>query len=179
MTNAYFKTIEDYRDIEAINAYKEYTESGLINEEDMLNDLKMVSRDNARTPMQWDDSPNAGFTTGTPWIKVNPNYMMINAKQALADKDSVFYYYQKLIALRKQYEIIIEGVFEGLLNDDENIYAYQRVLGDQKLVVACNFSEKEVPCALFDGKEGQELISNYKFHKDGVLKPYEARVILY
>ena len=105
--------------------------------------------------------------------------MMINAKQALADKDSVFYYYQKLIALRKQYEIIIEGVFEGLLNDDENIYAYQRVLGDQKLVVACNFSEKEVPCALFDGKEGQELISNYKFHKDGVLKPYEARVILY
>ena len=179
MTNAYFKTIDDYRDIEAINAYKEYTESGLINEEDMLNDLKMVSRDNARTPMQWDDSPNAGFTTGTPWIKVNPNYMMINAKQALADKDSVFYYYQKLIALRKQYEIIIEGVFEGLLNDDENIYAYQRVLGDQKLVVACNFSEKEVPCALFDGKEGQELISNYKFHKDGVLKPYEARVILY
>ena len=179
MTNAYFKTIDDYRDIEAINAYKEYTESGLINEEDMLNDLKMVSRDNARTPMQWDDSPNAGFTTGTPWIKVNPNYMMINAKQALADKDSVFYYYQKLIALRKQYEIIIEGVFEGLLNDDENIYAYQRVLGDQKLVVACNFSEKEVPCTLFDGKEGQELISNYKFHKDGVLKPYEARVILY
>ena len=99
MTNAYFKSISDYRDIESINAYKEYTESGLMTEEEMLNCLKMISRDNARTPMQWDDSANAGFTTGTPWISVNKNYTQINAKAALEDKDSVFYYYQKLIRL--------------------------------------------------------------------------------
>ena len=115
MTNAYFKSISDYRDIESINAYKEYTESGLMTEEEMLNCLKMISRDNARTPMQWDDSANAGFTTGPPWISVNKNYTQINAKAALEDKDSVFYYYQELIRLRHQYEVIVEGVFHGLL----------------------------------------------------------------
>lgn len=179
MTNAYFKNIDDYRDIEAINAFHEYTENGIMNEEEMLDALKAVSRDNARTPMQWDDSANAGFTTGTPWIKVNPNYLMINAKAAMEDPDSIFYYYQKLIRLRKEQEIIVEGVFKGLLNDDENIYAYERTLGNQKLVVACNFSQNEVACDLFTQEEGKELISNYRFHKEGVLKPYEARVILY
>ena len=179
MTNAYFKKLEDYRDIESINAFHEFTENGIMNEEEMLDALKAVSRDNARTPMQWDDSANAGFTTGTPWIKVNPNYLMINAKQALEDPDSIFYYYQKLIRLRKEQEIIVEGIFEGLLNDDENIYAYQRTLGTQKMVVACNFSDQEVPCDLFEQQEGTELISNYHFHKQGVLKPYEARVVLY
>ena len=179
MTNAYFKSIDDYKDIEAINAYKEYTESGLMTEEEMLNCLKMVSRDNARTPMQWDDSANAGFTTGTPWISVNKNYTQINAKAALEDKDSVFYYYQKLIRLRHENEIIVEGVFHGLLEDNDDIYAYERTLGDEKLVVACNFTNKEVPCDLFEGKEGEELITNYKNHVAGVLHPYETRVILY
>ena len=179
MTNAYFKSIDDYKDIEAINAYKEYTESGLMTEEEMLNCLKMVSRDNARTPMQWDDSANAGFTTGTPWISVNKNYTQINAKAALEDKDSVFYYYQKLIRLRHENEIIVEGVFHGLLEDNDDIYAYERTLSDEKLVVACNFTNKEVPCDLFEGKEGEELITNYKNHVAGVLQPYETRVILY
>ena len=179
MTNAYFKSIDDYKDIEAINAYKEYTESGLMTEEEMLNCLKMVSRDNARTPMQWDDSANAGFTTGTPWISVNKNYTQINAKAALEDKDSVFYYYQKLIRLRHENEIIVEGVFHGLLEDNDDIYAYERTLGDEKLVVACNFTNKEVPCDLFEGKEGEELITNYKNHVAGALQPYETRVILY
>ena len=179
MTNAYFKSIDDYKDIEAINAYKEYTESGLMTEEEMLNCLKMVSRDNARTPMQWDDSTNAGFTTGTPWISVNKNYTQINAKAALEDKDSVFYYYQKLIRLRHENEIIVEGVFHGLLEDNDDIYAYERTLGDEKLVVACNFTNKEVPCDLFEGKEGEELITNYKNHVGGILQPYETRVILY
>ena len=179
MTNAYFKSISDYRDIEAINAYKEYTESGLMTEEEMLNCLKMISRDNARTPMQWDDSANAGFTTGTPWISVNKNYTQINAKAALEDKDSVFYYYQKLIRLRHQYEVIVEGVFHGLLEDNDDIYAYERTLGNEKLVVACNFTNKKVPCELFEENEGEELITNYKNHVAGVLQPYETRVILY
>ena len=179
MTNAYFKSISDYRDIEAINAYKEYTESGLMTEEEMLNCLKMISRDNARTPMQWDDSANAGFTTGTPWISVNKNYTQINAKAALEDKDSVFYYYQKLIRLRHQYEVIVEGVFHGLLEDNDDIYAYERTLGNEKLVVACNFINKEVPCELFEENKGEELITNYKNHVEGILQPYETRVILY
>ena len=179
MTNAYFKSISDYRDIESINAYKEYTESGLMTEEEMLNCLKMISRDNARTPMQWDDSANAGFTTGTPWISVNKNYTQINAKAALEDKDSVFYYYQKLIRLRHQYEVIVEGVFHGLLEDNDDIYAYERTLGNEKLVVACNFTNKEVSCELFEENEGEELITNYKNHVAGALQPYETRVILY
>jgi len=178
MTNAYFKSIDDYQDIEVLNAYKELVQGGFMEEEDFLDCLKAVSRDNARTPMQWDDSENAGFTTGTPWLKVNENYHMINAKAALADKNSVFYYYQKLIQLRKSYDVIIDGVFVGLLEDNDDIYAYERRLGDQRLLVACNFTGNEVPCDLFQGVSGEELISNYKCHKDGVLKPYEARVVL-
>ena len=137
------------------------------------------NRTGSRSPMQWDDSANAGFTTGTPWISVNKNYTQINAKAALEDKDSVFYYYQKLIRLRHENEIIVEGVFHGLLEDNDDIYAYERTLGDEKLVVACNFTNKEVPCDLFEGKEGEELITNYKNHVTGVLQPYETRVILY
>ena len=178
MTNAYFKSIDDYQDIEVLNAYKELVQGGFMEEEDFLDCLKAVSRDNARTPMQWDDSENAGFTTGTPWLKVNENYHMINAKAALADKNSVFYYYQKLIQLRKSYDVIIDGVFVGLLEDNDDIYAYERRLGDQRLLVACNFTGNEVPCDLFQSVSGEELISNYKCHKDGVLKPYEARVVL-
>ena len=179
MTNAYFNKLEDYRDIESIHAFEEMTENGLLTEEEMMSALKAVSRDNARTPMQWDDSENAGFTIGTPWIKVNPNYLQINAKAALEDKDSVFYYYQKLIQMRKEYEIIVDGIFEGLLEDDENIYAYQRKLGNQTLIVACNFSDKKVPCTLFEGAAGgKEMIANYKNHETGILKPYEARVVL-
>ena len=98
---------------------------------------------------------------------------------ALEDKDSVFYYYQKLIRLRHQYEVIVEGVFHGLLEDNDDIYAYERTLGNEKLVVACNFTNKEVPCELFEGNEGEELITNYKNHVEGILQPYETRVILY
>ncbi len=180
MTNAYFNKLEDYRDIESLNTYKEFTENGVMNPEEMMSALKAISRDNARTPMQWNSEPNAGFTTGEPWIKVNPNYLQINAEAAVADENSVYYYYQKLIALRKSYDIIIDGIFEGLLEDSEEIYAYTRTLGNQKLVVACNFSDREVFCDLFDhAEDGKELISNYEYHKNGVLKPYEARVLLF
>ena len=179
MTNAYFKKIEDYRDIESLNAFRDYTEKGLVDEEEMMYCLQAISRDNARTPMQWDDSRCAGFTTGTPWIRVNPNYPMVNVKAALEDPDSVFYYYQKLIRMRKEYEIVVDGIFRGLLNEDENIYAYERTLDGRRMLVACNFSESQVPCDLFGQEEGEELISNYKFHKNGILQPYEARVVLY
>lgn len=178
MTNAYFDRLEDYRDIESINAFHQYVDSGLVTAEDMMRYLKEISRDNARTPMQWDDSRNAGFTTGTPWINVNPNYPKINAQAAVADPDSVFHYYQELIRLRHTLPVIVYGKFEGLLEDSETIYAYRRLLDGQILTVACNFTDQEQACDLCEDPAARELISNYKTHKAGTLQPYEARVIL-
>lgn len=178
MTNVYFDKLEDYRDIESINAFHQYVDSGIVKAEDMMRYLKEISRDNARTPMQWDDSKNAGFTDGTPWINVNPNYKEINAKAAVADPNSVFHYYQELIKLRHTLPIIVYGKFQGLLEDSETIYAYNRLLDGQVLTVACNFTDQEQDCTLFDDLAGEELISNYKEHKAGKLQPYEARVIL-
>lgn len=178
MTNAYFDKLEDYRDIESINAFHQYVDNGLVKAEDMMRYLKEISRDNARTPMQWDASPNAGFTTGTPWIRVNPNYKEINAAACTADPDSVFHYYQELIRLRHTLPIIVYGTFRGLLEDSETIYAYQRLLDGQVLTVACNFTDQEQACDLCEDPAARELISNYKTHKTGTLQPYEARVIL-
>ena len=178
MTNAYFDRLEDYRDIESINAFHQYVDSGLVTAEDMMRYLKEISRDNARTPMQWNDSRNAGFTTGTPWINVNPNYPKINAQAAVADPDSVFHYYQELIRLRHTLPVIVYGKFEGLLEDSETIYAYRRLLDGQVLTVACNFTDQEQACGLCEDPAARELISNYKTHKTGTLQPYDARVIL-
>ena len=137
-----------------------------------------IARDNARTPMQWDDSPNAGFTSGTPWLAVNKNYLMINAADEVADPDSVYNYYKELIRLRHTHPVIVYGSFEPILNDDEYVYAYRRVLDGQTLTVFCNWTEKTVPCPLKDETAGEILISNYGLHKDGVLQPYEAVVRL-
>lgn len=179
MTNAYFSKLEDYRDIESINAFHEYTENGLAGKEEMMNCLKEISRDNARTPMQWNTKENAGFTTGTPWIKVNKNYLEINAEAEMAEKDSVYNYYKKLIRLRKENEIMVHGRFNPLLEEDDHIYAYERLWEGEKIVVACNFTKEVQACDLFRGLEdGKELISNYKEHKTGVLQPYEAIAVL-
>ena len=178
MTNVYFDKLEDYRDIESINAFHQYVDSGIVKADDMMRYLKEISRDNARTPMQWDDSKNAGFTDGTPWINVNPNYKEINAKAAVAEPDSVFHYYQELIKLRHTLPIIVYGKFQGLLEDSETIYAYERHLDGQVLTVACNFTDQEQACDLCEDPAATELISNYKTHKAGKLQPYEARVIL-
>ena len=132
MTNAYFEKIEEYRDIESIHAFEDAMERNIMAEEDMISALKVISRDNARTPMQWNRSRHAGFTTGTPWIGINQNYLQINAEDALQDADSIFYYYQKLIALRKQYNIVVDGIFYGLLEDDDKIYAYERIFGESE-----------------------------------------------
>ncbi len=180
MTNASFDKIEQYRDIESLRTFEEYTENGVMGEEEMLRCLKAVSRDNARTPMQWDDSSNAGFTKGIPWIELNPNYASVNAKQEMEASDSVFQYYKKLISLRKKHDIIVYGTFMPLLEEDEHIYAYERAYKGHTLLTACNFSGKEQCCTLFEGivDSGTELISNYDAHKPEVLMPYEARVVL-
>lgn len=181
MTNVPFASLEEFRDIESINAYHEYTENGIIGEEDMLKFLCYKSRDNARTPMQWDNSANAGFSEARPWIKVNPNYTEINAQEQLNRDDSVFHYYQKLIALRKQKEIIVYGNFELLLPEDEDIFMYTRVLEKEKLLVICNFSKNERVVKSPDGFEaGDILITNYEnpeISDELKLRPYEAIVI--
>ena len=180
MTNTHFDSIDDCRDIEEINAYQQYVvDHKLVDSETMLRCFDTIARDNARTPVQWNDSRNAGFTTGTPWINVNPNYTEINAEAALADPNSVFYYYQKLISLRHTTPIIVYGTFRPLLESSEVIYAYERELDGKMLTVAANWTDKEQECTLFDDLGGEELISNYTSHKDGVLQPYEARVILH
>ena len=180
MTNTVFNSVDDFRDLESINAYRELVESGLYTDEDMFPKIAHKSRDNARTPMQWDASENAGFTTGTPWIAVNPNYKKINVADQLKREDSVFHYYQKLIRLRKENEIIVYGNYELLLPEDENIFAYKRTLDNQKLLVVCNFSKSEQRFDFSGYENAKVLISNYNrdAREDGILKPYEATVLL-
>ena len=180
MTNTVFKSVDDFRDLESINAYRELIESGLYTKEDMFPKIAHKSRDNARTPMQWDAGENAGFTTGTPWIALNPNYKKINVADQLKREDSVFHYYQKLIKLRKEYEIIVYGKYELLLPEDENIYAYVRTLGNQKLLVVCNFSKENHKFDFSGYENAKVLISNYNrdVREDGTLKPYETAVLL-
>ena len=180
MTNTVFNSVDDFRDLESINAYRELVESGLYTDEEMFPKIAHKSRDNARTPMQWDASENAGFTTGKPWIAVNPNYKKINVADQLKREDSVFHYYQKLIRLRKENEIIVYGNYELLLPEDENIFAYKRTLDNQKLLVVCNFSKSEQKFDFSGYENAKVLISNYNrdARKDGILKPYEATVLL-
>ena len=165
MTNYPFKSIDECRDIEILNAHKELVGGGRMSEEDLLAGIRAKGRDNARTPMQWDDTKEAGFTTGKPWIGVNPNFKTINAKAELEDSNSVFYYYQKLIELRRKSEwsdIIVYGTYQLLDKEDENIFAYTRQLGDRKILVVCNVSANEMQYKLDFDVEGKAcLIRNY------------------
>lgn len=177
MTNVRFSSIDHYRDIETLNMYKvKVLEEGQ-DEVKVMESIYAKGRDNARTPMQWDDSPNAGFTTGTPWIGVNPNYKEINVKQALADKNSIFYYYQKLIRLRKMYPIIVNGDFTLLDPENEETFAYIRCYNGEKLLVVSNWTGEEV---LFTMPETAEftprelLIANYD---DAVIPPGRVLVL--
>lgn len=180
MTNTVFNSVDDFRDLESVNAYRELIESGLYTKEDMFPKIAHKSRDNARTPMPWDTSENAGFTTGTPWLALNPNYNKINVADQLKREDSVFHYYQKLIKLRKEYEIIVYGKYELLLPDDEHIFAYVRTLGNQKLLVVCNFSKTEQKFDFTGYENAKVLISNYdgNISEKATLKPYSAIALL-
>lgn len=183
MCNAYFDKLEDYRDIESINAYHELTEQCGVSHEEMMGYLKRISRDNARTPMQWDDNKNAGFTTGTPWLKVNSNYPEVNAKAQVNDPDSVFSYYKKLIRLRHENEIIVYGDYELLEAESEETFIYKRTYENEHLMVLCNFTDHEVSVTdavmeqIPDGAE--KLITNYADDMGQTLRPYEAKVYRY
>ncbi|GAB6992326.1 oligo-1,6-glucosidase [Paenibacillus pini] len=187
MTNIAFQSIDDYRDVETLNFYEQSMQRG-IPEEKIMQALWHKSRDNARTPMQWSNTEEAGFTTmgGEPWIRVNSNYPLINVEAAVKDPNSIYHYYRKLIALRKQHEVIVYGLYELLLPLDEEIYAYTRTLEDQQLLVILNFFGKEAEFKLPEGIQVDTkglLISNYPV-KSGedistfTLRPYESRVYL-
>lgn len=183
MTNVAFDNIENYRDIETLNFYREMTKKNLPKEK-IMEAIHRISRDNARTPMQWDDSPYAGFTTGTPWIKANPNYPEINVAHDLKDSNSIFHYYQKIIRLRKENLIMIYGDYQLILEDDEYIYSYLRTLNKDRLLIILNFFSSKTMFNLpedINYKNKKLLISNYDIEEDEdikriYLRPYEARV---
>ncbi|MGE7906007.1 glycoside hydrolase family 13 protein [Peribacillus sp. NPDC094092] len=193
MTNVAFESIDDYRDIETLNSYEELVNSHGWSKERMMSAIHARSRDNARTPIQWNDSRNAGFTKGVPWIKVNPNFPEINAEKAYNDPNSIFHFYKKLIQLRKKHEIVVYGRYELLLPDDERIFAYTRSFEGEKLLVLCNFKEEQASYTLPEelhaysatrliSNYDQEEVSNYDQEEEGIsgkpLRPYECRVYL-
>lgn len=189
MTNYPFSDIRDFRDVESINAYHEYTETLHVDSDKMISYLRNKSRDNARTPMQWDETDEAGFTTGTPWMPVNPNYKRINAAAQIGNEDSVYNYYRKLISLRKEYPIIVNGDFELVGEDDTAVFAYLRHWKDQILWVACNFTDRMQKIVSpssnhTEYRKWDVICTNYSpsgdaFEKGQIeLRPYEAVAVL-
>ncbi|MBM7051168.1 alpha-glucosidase [Rothia sp. ZJ1223] len=185
MTNVFFDDIKDYNDLEIHDSYEKLVGSGAVSHDDMMRYISASGRDNARTPMQWDTTENAGFTTGSPWLKLNPRYTEINAKEALADENSVFYHYKKLIELRHAHPIVVNGTYKLLDADDNQVYAYLRYgQGEsegQVLLVISNFTDAELERDYgYDLTEAQLLISNYEDAPAGnTLRPYESVVFAF
>lgn len=164
MTNIQFDSIDDYKDIEILNMYKEIVIEGKADYDKVMESIYVKGRDNARTPFQWNASENAGFTTGKPWIDVNPNHAEVNAEQAVSDENSIYHYYRLLIQLRKKHPIIVYGEYKLILPEHDKIYAYTRTYEGEKLLVVTNFSDENITFELpsdvhFEAKE--TLISNY------------------
>ncbi len=183
MTNVRFQSIDEYRDIETLNMYKEKVIDHGEDIEKVMESIYIKGRDNARTPMQWDDQNHAGFTTGEPWITVNPNYKEINVKQAIQDEGSIFYYYKKLIELRKNNEIVVYGSYDLILENNPSIFAYVRTYGDEKLIVIANFTADESVFEMPEDisySESELFIHNYDVEIGSIdnitLRPYEAMV---
>jgi oligo-1,6-glucosidase len=187
MTNVKFDSIEEYKDIETLNMYNEKVKENKEDEAKVMESIYVKGRDNARTPVQWNASEHAGFTTGTPWISVNPNYKEVNVEQAVADPDSIFHYYKQLIKLRKENNVIVYGTYDLLLDDHEQIYAYTRTLKKEKLLVILNFSDHRPVFRLPEDmicRDVEVLISNYEQPEEPdvssiKLRPYEAVVYKY
>ncbi|MGM9987971.1 MAG: alpha-glucosidase [Bacillaceae bacterium] len=179
MTNVKFDTIEEYNDIETRNMYNDRIAKGYTHDE-IMTSIYAKGRDNARTPIQWTAEKHGGFTTGTPWLPVNENYQTINVEDAVRNEDSIFHHYRKLIALRKEMPVIVYGAYTLLAEEDENVYAYTRELDGEKLLVVCNFTDKETHFTYEGNEEATILISNYAASSTDVrnlpLRPYEAVV---
>lgn len=186
MTNIAFEKLSDYKDIEILNAYEDLVVKKGRSHEEMMQGIYDRGRDNARTPMQWNDSENGGFTLGTPWIKVNPNYKSINVEEEINNEDSILNYYKKLIKIRKDNEIVVYGKYDLLLEESEEIYSYMRTLNNERLLVICSFSKEETTFNLPSEVEYNSkklLIGNYDVCIDEQLeniklRPYECRVYI-
>lgn len=187
MTNPKFESIEQYRDVESLNIYDIKLEEGLSKKE-IIGILKQKSRDNSRTPMQWNEEVNSGFTTSTPWISVAENFKEINVEKALEDRESVFYHYKKLIELRKKYDVLTEGKYAILDGNHPSIWAYTRTVNNEVLLVINNFYGEEITYSVpvhvqLDGMKQEVVVSNYKDPSRDItnlnLRPYESIVYLY
>jgi len=179
MTNAYFTDIHQYVDVESTNIYNILLTQGKSKEE-ILHILQERSRDNSRTPMPWNDTENGGFTTGTPWLQLAGNYRQINVENARKDPDSVFYYYQKLIRMRKEMKVIQDGTYVPMLEDDPSVFAYERRLNEESLIVINNFYGKDVTVTVPDLHRYQLLLSNYpdsQIKGELSLRPYESLIL--
>lgn len=177
MTNIYFTSIDQYDDVDTINKYNKWKD--IYTNEQIMHYFGKRSRDNARTPMQWDDSYNAGFTSGTPWLEINPNYKEINAKQQVNDPDSIFNYYVKMIEIRKQYPTIIHGTYELLLENHPQVFSYLRQYNNQKILVICNYFKDEITLDKdFISNNATLLAGNYHDDLKETLRAYEAKVYL-
>jgi len=181
MINAGFKKLEDYRDIETLNAHRELVGGGVVKHRLMMKYFARVSRDNARTPMQWDNTAHAGFTMGEPWIQAGGSYPQINAASQVEDENSVYQYYQRLLQFRREHGIVRDGSFELLLPEHPGLFAYQRRDPSGRLVVLCNFTAKRIRLPLGAFGEGRVALCNYG-HGGGLkpceaLRPYEARAL--
>ena len=180
MTNAYFDNIEQYQDVESLNAFKILKQNGM-SEDEIYEILQSKSRDNARTPMQWNNHRYAGFSNVEPWIAVNENYHDINVENNLKDLDSVFYYYQKLIKLRKQYSVILQGAYEPLLLDHPTIFAYKRIDQNDEIIVYNHFYDNNQSTITVDASQYDILLSNVQrntLEDTIILKPYESLVLI-
>lgn len=175
MTNAAFEDLKDYQDIETHNIYKTGRKM-LMSHRRMMKKIKMMSRDNARTPMQWDDSKNAGFSNHKPWLKLNPNYKDINVSKSVQDTKSIFHFYQEIIKLRKKYPVIVYGRYQDLEFRNKKLYSYRRFDSESALFVLCNFSDKALEIKQEPFTKYDLILTNYEENNETLLKPYEARV---
>lgn len=180
MTNVDFTSIDQFRDIECLNQYNDFVNKIGMDKDEAFARIKKSSRDNARTPMQWDSSVNGGFSEGAPWIEVNPNYTDINVETQKEDENSILHFYKNLIKFRKDHEIVVYGSYELLLADDPNVFAYKRSLEEQTLYVLCNFTDQSVNVEIpgYEEDKNQLVIHNDTEWTKGTLRPYEARVYL-
>ena len=181
MTNTVFNSLSEFQDVKSVNEGKEKLELGMC-EKNVLEILSNTSRDNARTPMQWNNSLNGGFTTGTPWLKVNENYNMINVEKQLKDENSIYNHYKNLISLKKKSKTLTHGKFKLILKEDEHIFAYLRELENEKYLILSNLSknEKNIDLSEFNVSNENIIISNYevidKSLEKFLVRPYESVV---
>lgn len=184
MTNVRYASIDEYRDIEILNMYKEAVVERGIPEEKVMEAIYYRGRDNARTPMQWDGGREGGFTGGKPWIKINPNFKTVNVSEALLDESSIFHYYKKLIRFRKENPVLVYGRYEVILEEHDFVFAYCRTLGSDRMLILLNFSGTNAQCGLpenFSFDPWELLVCNYddigrEIDKNFIMKPYEARI---